>query len=70
MVPHEPVAEVIDRIEINREEIPRLVVKQPSSGGMDAHAFGQRPHQPGQALVLILIDLFGEWNKRLHHRRR
>ena len=67
MVPHEPVAEVIDRVVVDREEIPRLVVQQPGGGGMDAHAFRERPQEHGQALVFILIDLFGQRNKRLHH---
>ncbi len=70
MVPHEAVAEVIDRIEVDREEIPRLVIQQPDGGGMDAHAFRERPQEHGQALVLILIDLSGQRNKRLHHLRR
>jgi len=28
-----------------------------------------RPHKQGQALVLILIDVFGKWNKRFYHLR-
>ena len=70
MVLHEAVAEVIDRVVVDREEIPRLVIQQPSRGGMDAHAFRERPHEHGQALVLILIDLSGQRNERLHHLRR
>jgi len=38
MVLHEPVAEVIDRVVVNRKKIPRLVVQQPIGGGIDAHA--------------------------------
>ncbi len=37
---------------------------------MDAHAFRERPQEHGQALVLILIDLFRKRNERLHHFRR
>src|ERR1022692_2095696 len=44
MVLHEAVAEVIDRVEVDREEIPRLVVHQPHRSGMHAHTFRQRPH--------------------------
>ncbi len=70
MIPHEPVAEVIDRVVVDREEIPRLIVQQPGGGGMDAHAFGERPQEHGQALVFVLIDLFGQRNERLDHLRR
>ena len=70
MVSHEAVAEVIDRIEVDREEIPRLVIQQPNGGGLDAHAFGERPQEHGQPLVIVLIDLSGQRNKRLHHLRR
>ena len=36
---------------------------------MDAHAFRERPEEHGQAFILILIDVFRERNKRLHHPR-
>ena len=69
MVPHECMAEVIDGFVVDREEIPRLVVQQPGGRGMDAHAFRERPEEHGQAFIAILIDVFHEWNKGLHHPR-
>src|SRR5579863_7102326 len=40
MVAHETVTEMIDRVVVNREEIPGLMVQQPGGGGMHAHALG------------------------------
>jgi len=69
MVLHKPVAEVIDCVIVDGEEIPRLVVDQPQRGGLHAPAFRERPQEQRQALVVVLIDLPGKRNKRLHHLR-
>ena len=54
MIAHESVAEVIDRFEVDREEIRWLMVQQPNGGGLYAHTFGQGPQEQRQALVVIL----------------
>src|SRR5579885_2830380 len=67
MVPHEYVAEVIDRLIVDREEVPRLVVQQPDRRGVYAHRFRQSPQECGQTLVDLLIDLLRQRYKRLDY---
>ena len=40
MITHEPMTEVVNRVVIDGEEIPRLILDQPGRGRVDADAFG------------------------------
>ena len=70
VIAHERMTEMIDGIEVNREKIPRLVFSKPKRGGLHALTLRQCPQECRQALVLILIDLSRQRNKRFHHFRR
>lgn len=67
MVAHESVAEVIDGIVIDGEEIPGLVIEQPGGPGMNAGALGQRLHQAMQTAVLTGIDFERLGHEIAHH---
>ena len=41
MITHEPMTEVVDRVVIDGEEIPRLILDQPGRGRVDADAFAR-----------------------------
>ena len=70
MILHEPVAEMIDRFVVDRKKIPWLIFHEPHRGRLHAHAFRQRLQETRQTLVIILIDLCRQRNKRFHHFRR
>ena len=53
---HEPVAEVIDAVVIDGQEIPRLILQNPGSGVVDGTVLGQDLGERHQTLVLLLID--------------
>ena len=57
MVTHEAVAEVIDRVEVHRHEVPRPVLHQPRGHRVDARAFGQNLSARSETMVLLLVDL-------------
>ena len=62
MVVHEPVAEVINAVVINRQELPRLILQNPGGGIVDGTVFRQDLGERHQPLVLLLIDLRRAWN--------
>ena len=49
MITHEPVTEVVDRVVIDGEEVPRLVLDQPGRGRVDADAFGDRSRRVAES---------------------
>src|SRR6266566_10166126 len=46
MIPHEGVAEVVDRVVINSHEVPPLVLNEPSRGRMNGCTIGNNLEKP------------------------
>ena len=67
MVAHEPMAEMVDRVIVNREEVPFPVLQQPGCGGVHTHAFAQNRGHGGQAVVCVQIDLPGARHEVFDH---
>ena len=64
MVPHEAMAEMVDRVVVDGHEVPRLQLHDSRRGGVDGGALGDDLRQTLQALVLLLVDSRGVGDER------
>src|SRR5258708_652780 len=62
VIVHEGVTEVIDAVVIDGQEIPVLILQNPSSGIVNGAVLGQDLAESYEMLVLLLIDAAGFGN--------
>ena len=60
---HEAVGKMVNRIVVNRGEIPSLSLHQSGCDRMNRSRLAEDFGEAGQALILPLIDLRGVWNE-------